>query len=108
MLTKILDNKEDKKTIEESFKRIDEYTKDFHVRRSPSCEMNLFICCLQLDIVMTIERNTDEMQESLTVCVPMISSMLYMLTMSASNYASVAGPIPDWQPTMPIWRERQH
>jgi len=34
VLTKILDNEEDKKTIEESFKRIDEYTKDFHVRRS--------------------------------------------------------------------------
>jgi len=31
MLTKILDNEEDKKTIEESFKRIDEYTKDFQV-----------------------------------------------------------------------------
>ena len=29
--TKILENKENKKTIEESFKRIDEYTKDFHV-----------------------------------------------------------------------------
>jgi len=34
MLAKILDNEEDKKTIEESFKRIDEYTKDFHVRDS--------------------------------------------------------------------------
>ena len=34
ILTKILDNKEDKKKIEESFKRIDEHTKDFHVRDS--------------------------------------------------------------------------
>ena len=34
MLTKILENEEDRKTIEESFKRIDEYTKDFHVRDS--------------------------------------------------------------------------
>ena len=33
-LTKILENEEDKKTIEASFKRIDEYTKDFHVRES--------------------------------------------------------------------------
>jgi len=34
MLTKILENEEDKNTIEESFKHIDEYTKDFHVRDS--------------------------------------------------------------------------
>ena len=34
MLTKVLDNKEDKKAIEASFERIDEYTKDFHVRDS--------------------------------------------------------------------------
>jgi len=33
-LEKILDNEEDKKTIGESFKRIDEYTKDFYVRHS--------------------------------------------------------------------------
>jgi len=32
MWTKTLENAEDKKTIEGSFKRIDEYTKDFHVR----------------------------------------------------------------------------
>ena len=29
---KILENEEDKKKIEETFKRIDEYTKNFHVR----------------------------------------------------------------------------
>jgi len=34
MLRKMLDNEEDKKTVKESFKRIDEYTKDFHVRDS--------------------------------------------------------------------------
>ena len=28
----VLENQEDKKIIEQSFKRIDEYTKDFHVR----------------------------------------------------------------------------
>ncbi|KIJ53753.1 hypothetical protein M422DRAFT_775760, partial [Sphaerobolus stellatus SS14] len=45
---KILDNEEDKNKIAGSFKRIDEYTKDFH-----------------LDIVMSIERKTDELQELL-------------------------------------------
>ena len=73
-LTKILENEEDKKTIKESFKWVDEYTKDFQVRDSPSCERNFVICCLQLDIIMSIERNTDEMQESLKVCVLKISS----------------------------------
>ena len=29
---KILENEEDKKKIEETFKRIDEHTKNFHVR----------------------------------------------------------------------------
>jgi len=43
MLTKILDNAEDKKAIEESFKRIDEYTKDFQVCDSPTCETNFVI-----------------------------------------------------------------
>ena len=38
---KILENEEDKKKIEETFKRIDEHTKNFHVRlatylKSPS------------------------------------------------------------------------
>jgi len=70
MLTKILDNAEDKKTIEESFKRIEEYTKDFQVHDSPSHEINLVIFCLKLDILMSIERNTDEIQVSLTVCLP--------------------------------------
>jgi hypothetical protein len=30
--TRILESEEDKKTIKESFQRIDEFTKDFHVR----------------------------------------------------------------------------
>jgi len=44
----ILENEEDKKTINGSFKRLDEYTENFH-----------------LDLVLSIERNTDNMQESL-------------------------------------------
>ena len=68
--TKILENTEDKKTIKDSFKRIDEYTEDFQMCDSPPCEMTLVvICCLQLDIIMTIERNTNEIQNSLDVCV---------------------------------------
>jgi len=39
--------------------------------------MNLVICYLQLDIVMSIERNTDEIQESITVCVLKISGMAW-------------------------------
>jgi len=42
------------------------------------------------------------------MCSDDLKHELYMLTMSASNYASVAGPILDWQPTMPIWKEQQH
>ena len=37
--------------------------------------MNLFIWCLQLDIVMSIERNADKTQESHNVCAQKISSI---------------------------------
>ncbi|KAF8694677.1 hypothetical protein AX14_001956 [Amanita brunnescens Koide BX004] len=46
---KIIENEEDAKKIEESFKRIDEYTKDF-----------------QLEIILRIERNTSELSNAVT------------------------------------------
>ncbi|KAF8679010.1 hypothetical protein AX14_004584 [Amanita brunnescens Koide BX004] len=46
---KIIENEEDAKKIEESFKRMDEYTKDF-----------------QLEIILRIERNTSELSSAVT------------------------------------------
>ncbi|KAF8705640.1 hypothetical protein AX14_013866 [Amanita brunnescens Koide BX004] len=46
---KIIENEEDAKKIEESFKRMDEYTKDF-----------------QLEIILRIERNTSELSNAVT------------------------------------------
>ena len=73
--TRILESEEDKKTITETFRRIDEFTKDFHVRELHVYQqMDLLICRFQLSIVMSIERSTDNMRESLFVGVSNLSS----------------------------------
>ena len=63
---KIIENEEDAKKIEESFKRMDEYTKDFQVQPSK----NLWACSChlsQLEIILRIERNTSELSSAVTV-----------------------------------------
>jgi hypothetical protein len=66
--TRILQSEEDKETIKESFRKIDEFTKDFHVRELRVYHgMDLLTCCFQLSIVMSIERSTNDIEESLFV-----------------------------------------
>ncbi|KAG5642551.1 hypothetical protein DXG03_002564 [Asterophora parasitica] len=50
MWKQVIDHEEDSKKIAESFRRIDEHTKDFH-----------------LDVAISIERNTSDLQEALFV-----------------------------------------
>ena len=71
---RILESEEDKKTIKESFQRIDEFTKDFHVRELLVYHgMDLLTRCFQLGIVMSIERSTNDIEESLFVGVSNLS-----------------------------------
>jgi hypothetical protein len=65
---RILQSEEDKETIKESFQRIDEFTKDFHVRELHIYHgIDLLTCYFQLSIVMSIERSTNDIEESLFV-----------------------------------------
>ena len=99
----VLENQENKKIIDQSFKRIDEYTKDFHVRVScPPWETNLLIPFLQLNIVIDIERNTNKIQESLAVCLLKRFPDKTSPNASASNSTSRTGPALVMQPTTQI------
>ena len=65
---RILESEEDKKKIAEIFKRIDEHTKNFYVRLPsyPNQPRFLFYV-LQLKLMLTIERNTRGLRDSLAV-----------------------------------------
>ena len=65
---KILESEEDKKKIGEIFKQIDEHTKNFYVR-SPTYLIQSKISCYvpQLKLMLTIERNTRGLRDSLAV-----------------------------------------
>ena len=65
---KILESEEDKKKIEETFKRIDEHTKNFHVRSPTYVNQSRSWCYFpQLKLMLTIERNTRGLRDSLAV-----------------------------------------
>ena len=65
---KILESEEDKKMIAGTFKRIDENTKNFHVRSSSYLNQSRSSCYVfQLKIMLTIERNTRGLRDSLAV-----------------------------------------
>ncbi|KAF8666922.1 hypothetical protein AX14_006417 [Amanita brunnescens Koide BX004] len=69
---KIIENEEDAKNIEESFTRMDEYTKDF-----------------QLEIILRIERNTSELSNGVTqlqlASLPRADKALYNADVGDSN-----------------------
>ena len=64
---KIIENEEDAKKIEESFKRIDEYTKDFQVLVAVYRAIGMLTKSPQLEILLRIERNTSHLYDALTV-----------------------------------------
>ena len=65
---RILESEEDKKKIAEIFKRIDEHTKNFYVRLPSYPNQPRFLCyVLQLKLMLTIERNTRGLRDSLAV-----------------------------------------
>ena len=65
---RILESEEDKKKIAETFKRIDEHTKNFYVRLPSYPNQPKFLCyVLQLKLMLTIERNTRGLRDSLAV-----------------------------------------
>ena len=65
---KILESEEDKKKIGEIFKQIDEHTKNFYVRSPTYLIQSRFLYYVpQLKLMLTIERNTRGMRDSLAV-----------------------------------------
>ena len=110
MWKKFLESEEDKKKIAKAFKRIDEHTKNFYVRLSAYLNLPRSWCYVP-QLKLTIERNTRNLRDSLTVRFsrkPMIDNSLTITlatTAAVSRTSGLALPGPS---TMQILKGQEH